>query len=376
MSLTEERLKFYEEEKENKDKGILNGIPLFYTFKKLGSIIPSIPKGYPILWTANSGVGKTQTWIGIFMYTAYKLKKNHSELNVKLKLLIILLEDTKEMFIDRLYCMILYDVFGVELEPMELHSQKEVSLSTDLLDKLKTIKDDVDLLLADCEIVDSIYNPTGCYKWARNISNDLGKHHQKEVIFSDEHGNKTPTKVYSHYEPNDQNVQVLMIVDNLNNFTPEMRDGRLLTERETINLWTRSYCRLQITKHWKFSVVNIIQQSSESEKQQFTMKGVSIVEKLKPSLDGLGNSKECQRDHFMVFGVFAPARYGISEYPEKGYDILKMKDKFRSLIILKSNISKSNVEIPLFFNGACSLVREMPSVNEKEKLDYLYKNLV
>ncbi len=376
MSLSEERLGIYHKESQNRDEGILNGIPLFYTFPKLASIIPTIPKGYPILWTGNSGTGKTQTWIGVFMYNAYKLKKKHSELNITLKLLIILLEDTKEMFIDRLYCMILFDMFQIVLEPMALHSQKEESLSKEILEKLTLVKPDIDMLLTDCEIIDSIYNPTGCYKWARHISNELGIHHQKEVIFSDDAGNKTPTKVYSHYEPHDKNTQVLLIVDNLNNFSPEMREGRLLTERETINLWTRSYCRLQITKHWKFSVINIIQQSSESEKPQFTMKGVSIIEKLKPSLDGLGNSKECQRDHFIVFGIFAPARYGIASYPEGGYDITKLEDKFRSLIILKSNISKSNVEIPLYFNGACSLVREMPSLNEPEKLAYLYKNLI
>ena len=56
--------------------------------------------------------------------------------------------------------------------------------------------------------------------------------------------------------------------------------------------------------------------------------------------------------------------------------ISKLDDKFRSLIILKSNISKSNVEIPMYFNGACSLIREMPSLNETEKLNYLYKNLI
>lgn len=376
MSISEERLQVYHKESQNREEGVLNGIPLFYTFPKLATILPAIPNGYPILWTANSGVGKTQSWIGIFVYTVYKLKKEHPELNIKIKLVIVLLEDTKEMFIDRLYCMLLFNLYQIVLEPMALHSQKETPLSKDILEKLTLVKVEVDNILEDCEIADSIYNSTGIYKWARTISNKLGKHHQKEVMFSDSDGNQTPTKVYSHYEQNDKNTHVLMVVDNLNNLAVEMKDGRLLTERETINLWTRTYCRLQITKHWHWSVINIIQQAADTESQQFTMKGVSIVEKLKPSLSGLGNSKECQRDHFLIFGLFAPARYGIGKYPDSGYDINKLEDKFRSLIILKSNISKSNIEIPMYFNGACSLVREMPSLNETEKLNYLYKNLV
>ena len=113
MSLTEERKNKYVSERENKINGVLNGIPLFYTFPKLGSVVSSIPKGYPILWTGNSGVGKTQSWIGIFLFSIYKLKKDHPELNLKIKLVIALLEDTKEMLIDRLYSMLLFDSYIV-----------------------------------------------------------------------------------------------------------------------------------------------------------------------------------------------------------------------------------------------------------------------
>lgn len=56
MSLITDRKEFYLEEKLNRESGKLNGIPLYYTFPKLGSIIKGIPKGYPILLTANSGI--------------------------------------------------------------------------------------------------------------------------------------------------------------------------------------------------------------------------------------------------------------------------------------------------------------------------------
>lgn len=209
------------------------------------------------------------------------------------------------------------------------------------------------------------------YKWCRSITNKYGKHILKDKEFTHDDGSTTIEKVYSHYEPNDPNLQFLLILDNLNNLSQEVKDGKLQTQLETINMWSRSYCRLQITKHWKWTVLNIIQQAADSEKQQFDMRGRTIVEKVKPSLDGLGNSKECQRDHFLIFGIFAPARFGIKEYPEQdGYDIERLQDNFRSLIILKSNLSSTNIEIPLYFDGAVSMIKEMPKPSEMTEAHY------
>lgn len=368
MTLVKTRKEFYLQEKANRAEGKVNGIPWFHIFPKLGSIIPSIPKGYPILWTANSGIGKTQTWIGIIVMTIYKLKKYHPELNLKIKLIIALLEDSKEMFIDRLFSMLLFQMYHIRVDAHDLHSLKENSLSDEIVKMLDEVEKEISIILEDCEIIDSIYNPTGLYKWARTISNKYGTHQQKDVDFTGEDNIKSSQKVYSHYEPNDPNTQFLMVVDNLNNLSQEMREGRLLTERETINLWSRNYCRLQITKHWKWDVINIIQQSSDSEKQQFNYKGDTIVEKVKPSLDGLGNSKECQRDHFLVIGIFAPNRYGIENY--EGYNIERMGDNYRSLIILKSNLSPTNIEIPFYFDGCCSFVKELPKANQLQEEHY------
>ena len=84
ISLSEKRKKNYIELRENKLNGNLNGIPLFYTFPKLASILPSLPKGFQILWTANSGVGKTQSWISIFVYTIWYLKKYHPDYRIEM----------------------------------------------------------------------------------------------------------------------------------------------------------------------------------------------------------------------------------------------------------------------------------------------------
>lgn len=80
--------------------------------------------------------------------------------------------------------------------------------------------------------------------------------------------------------------------------------------------------------------------------------------------------------HYIIIGVFAPDRFGIIKYPEEGngYDISIMRDNFRSLIILKSNLSKSNVEIPFYFDGGASILRELPAPTEMKDIYTKIKN--
>lgn len=82
----------------------------------------------------------------------------------------------------------------------------------------------------------------------------------------------------------------------------------------------------------------------------------------------MGNSKECQRDHILILSLFAPNRYGIEDY--EGYNIARMKDAYRSLIILKSNISETNKEIPLYFDGAASIYLELPKASDMTNAHY------
>lgn len=348
------------EKKEKVLSGKHVGLPLDKSFPKLARFIPVIPPATQIMLTSNSGIGKTHSWIGMVLLTLYKLIRTNPDRKFKFRFVIALLEDSKEMLITRLYASILLLEFGIRTDVLELQSMRGKPLPPHIEEKLPEVERYINILLEYCEINDSVTNPTGIYKWARAISRNLGEHKTKEMQFSNSKGELYMQEVYSHYEPHDPDEQVIMIVDNLNNLTPEVdKDSkRLLSERETINRWTRQYGRLQITKHWHWSLWNILQQSSDSERPQYDNRGNLVIEKTKPSLDGLGNSKESQRDHILIFGLWAPVRYGISEYA--GYDIKRLDDAYRSFIILKSNISESNREIPMYFDGAASIFKELP----------------
>lgn len=271
----------------NKEKvlsGKQVGLPLYETFPRLGQFVPVIPPATQVMITAGSGIGKSNSWIGIILLTLYKLRKKYPTQEFKFRFLISLLEDSKEDFIARLYSAILLMKHNLRTDVLELNSRRGKPLPKHIEEKLVDVGMEIEELLKFCEINDSVVNPTGIYKWGRAISCKLGTHYMKEMDFINSKNETYKQEVYSHYVPHDPDEQVFWIVDNLNNLQQETHEGRLLTERETINRWTRQYGRLQITKHWKWTVLNIMQLAFDSEKAQFDNRGNLIVERVKPSL--------------------------------------------------------------------------------------------
>ncbi len=344
--------------------GKVSGIPLYESFPRLGEYIPSIQKGSLMMITANSGVGKTQAWKGIFLKSVFDYLTNHPDTNIKPQFILFLLEESQDEFIDSLFSMLLYKRYKIEYSPLQLSSEHKKELPEDIIQKLESIQEEAENIMSYIIIVDSIYNPTGCYKFCREKSNEWGVHywcklhHQEEVITAEEYSRlelrEKETYKYSHYVPNDENQIVIVLTDNVNIWQEESG----LTRHETIGKWSKDYCRKQMSKHWHWAVINIVQQSADSEKQSFDFKGNSIVNKVKPSLDGLGNNKEIQRDHLQIFGLFAPSRYGIDNY--EGYDVKRLGDTFRVFSVLKNRLGISNIEVPMLFKGTVCNFIECP----------------
>ena len=95
--------------------------------------------------------------------------------------------------------------------------------------------------------------------------------------------------------------------------------------------------------------------------------------RLKPTLDGLGDNKLTQRDADVVLGLFSPFRHRIKMYPEKdGYDIMFFKDNIRFLEVLASREGGGNSICPLYFNGAVNFFKELPTPDDTIKLKEVY----
>jgi len=362
------RLDRYKQAKQDRLAGKYNGAPLFYTFPRLGEYVPVIPRGKQLMILGGSGTGKSQSWIGLVLMPIYNLIKNK---NYKAHFHIFLLEDPLELFEDRLFCRVLYlkSSKKIQVDPLELNSMKKNIVGSDaetLFDEVNKIVEDI---LSYCTVYTSVYNATGMYKTLRTVSGELGEHiwETRDFTYKKSDGSiyTEPTKVYKEYKPHDPEIHHIVVGDNLNNFSEEYdkKSQRQLSVRECMGRWCRDYARLQITKHWNWSVINIVQTSMDTDKQQFDMlRGKQIIEKVEPNMSSLGENKIIARDHHLILALFSPARFGIDSY--EGYDITKLEDKFRALLILKSNFGISNIKFPLYFNGAVTYYEELPKSSE------------
>ena len=354
-------LRAIEENKLNKEKGIYNSIP--FGLPSLDKHLPGVMKGMQYLVTASSGVGKTQLTKFLFINQPYKFIKAHPELELKLKILCFALEESKEEFMLGLISHRLKEVYNIGIGVLELRSLGNYTLSTEVLLKIKECRDYFKELGQSLEIIDTISNPFGIYKYVRNYAKNNGTFHYKEIVIEGK-----VEKVFDHYEANDPKEFVVVIIDHMSLLQPESTP-----DTNTLHLamtkMSAEYCRKMITKHFKYCAALVQQQAAEKEKQQYTMSGGSIESKLEPSLDGLGDNKLTQRDALIVLGLFAPERYEIERHLD--YDIKILRDNYRSITILKNRIGTPNLKKGFFFNGQTNTFAELPPAKSEEmKLIY------
>ena len=82
----------------------------------------------------------------------------------------------------------------------------------------------------------------------------------------------------------------------------------------------------------------------------------------------------------VIWALFNPWRYEIPSYPrsqkEGGWNTECLRDKFRSLIMLKNNLEAMAPRLGLLFEGGKGTFEELPSVKEEDKLQRIYANVI
>ena len=352
----------------NRDRileGKLNAIP--FGFDRFEQYVPGIMQGISYLITASSGVGKTQITKHLFLHSPINYMINNPNAEIALKIFYFALEESEEEFYINLISNKLKLDYNLDIDPNDLLSRRKNTISEDVLAKIHTTEEYFNKFKQWVEVVDNIYNPFGIFKYVREYARNNGKYYLdgKEVDPSKHSDANKPA--FDKYVPNNPDEYVIVIVDHMGLFSYSEED----TLHSAMSKWSADYCRKQLSKHYKYVCVNVQQQMGDQEKQQFTFRGDNIINKVKPSLNGLADNKLCQRDHFVVLGLFAPDRYGVDEY--EGYNINLLKDNFRSLSILKNRIGIPNKEVPLYFDGATNIFKELP---KSEDMNYtMYKQI-
>ncbi len=356
----------------DKENGKVFCIP-FTSYPKLAQSVPGVVPGMITMVTAGSGVGKTQVTKALFVREPLEYAQKHG---IKLKILYFALEESQQEFIDTMICNYVSSK-GIKLDLLTLQGFRSNSLSDSDMKAIEGHMQDIENLLSNIEIIDSVYNATGIYKYCRDYADKNGTHVFEDRDFIKKKSNGTTetekVKVYSHYIPNNPDSITIVVVDHLSLLVPEKdpKTGNSLSQHQTMAKWSTDYALKQLTKHWNFAVINVIQQEQSGEKEQFTTKGDSIQKKTEPSLANFANNKEIQRDAKIVIGVYSPDRYGFEDY--HGYDTKRFKDTFRAVVVLKNRFGPPNKYIHFLFDGASNRFAELPASNETAKLEPFYK---
>lgn len=335
----------------------------FLGFPKLQKYIPGVIPGIMYKVTSHMGVGKTKLSKYLFVYQTllYALKYN-----IKFKVLYFALEESEEEFIDDLIVHLVRRLGKVQLDRFSLIGTSNKALKDNELQAVLDIQPALQKLMANIEVIDNRYTPTAMFNTCKYYAKKWGK------FAKDSEGND----LLDSYTPNDPRQIVLVVADHISLLSSEYDEKikGFLSDHKTISRWHTEYCRKIFTKAWKWSVLNIQQQSLESEKQQFTSKGETIINKILPTLDGLANNKEVGRDDYVVLGLFAPERYSIEKY--LGYEIknntaTSFGDRFRTMHLLKNRFGHPNKILPLYFDGRYTSFAELPHITDPKVTSYL-----
>lgn len=355
--------------KENKRRR-LNGdiISVPFSFPRLSEYIPGVQQGEYVIVTANSKVGKSQMCDYLYIYEPIEwYLANRHKTNIKLKIFYFTLEMSIDSKIRAAMSYKLFKDYKILISPQKLKSVFKKYILDDEVESIIDSEEFQNWLKEFESIVEfnaHIKNPFGIFNIVKSYAEANGHYTYKYIDWQKSDGTYEKRKVKDKYIADNPDEYVLVILDHMSLLQAE--SGKSL--RESMGEYSSKYC-LYMKNVFNYSPINVIQQAAYSEEQQFTSSGRSIVDKLKPSADGLGDNKAVGRDCDLMWGLFWPGRYGIGEY--KDWDLTRIGSNHRELSVLFNRNGEGNLTVPLYFNGACNYFKELP----KQPNEDIYKTI-
>lgn len=305
-------------------------------------------RGQVIGVTGDTAGAKTKysKFLCLCIYFGYKKANNNN-----FKILWFGLEETEAEFVDSVLCTVYYLLYKEDMDYSTLNSFRKEVMTEEMYKRLwkcESLAQDFinHFLIFDDDTPEAIFNR------CKVVCQEQG---DAQINTNSDYLHITDT----HY---------IAVVDHVS----LLRTSGKETRHEAIERWNVEYAKKIITKKWNWTVLNILQQSFDSQKSSiYNAKGEINPRRVEPSMDKLGDNKQIARDHYLLIGMFNPYSFGIKTYPSEGYDILTLEDNYRCAIVLKNRYGIAMRRIHYYFHGPTFMFKELPGAKD-EKMEEIY----
>lgn len=358
--------KHLEENRQIVINGGVNCIP--FPFNRFRTELPGIRRKFYYLISGATKSSKTQITNYLFIINSiFYYIKNPDKIKPTIHL--FPLEETEDDITLRFYAYVLYYISKGKycLSPEELESIDERSiLPEEVLELMNSEEFNTIVQVFDeCVTFHAERNPTGIYKVMKSYMENHGQvvTKEEEIVYKNSLGTTIKDKVTKiiDYIPNNSKEYVIFIVDHVGLLQQE----RGMSLKETIEKLSE-YC---VVLRNNYSAIPVIVQQQNSET---TNLDAFRANKIRPTKDGLKDSKRTGEDCTVLLGITNPYSFELPEY--LGYNIRKLKSQFRVLEVVLARKGRANGLCPLYFNGAINYYKELP-LPDTEQMRSIYHNI-
>lgn len=354
MNLYEDTLNIIESRKYRAENNQINCIP--FGIPHLRNVFPGIEKSTYLVVTGGSKSGKSQITNFLVLYNAIFYAYNHPD-QLKVKFLYFPLEESAEIVTLRFISFLLYTKYGKRISPMELlSSNTDKPVPTEIVRLIKGdyIQNMVKFFDECVDFYEGVNTSVGITINVENYAKTHGKLVYNDKIFIDENGEEK--HCIDHYEPNDPDEYVHVLIDHCNLLNPTKGEGSMLNAISNL-----SKSMVSIKNKYKYVIVALAQQTdSETNSLEAVKQGNVLATKA-----GIKDCKQLGQDLTLLWGISNPGSFqNLDEWHHYRLDRFKRK-YFRVFEIIMNRFGEGNITVPLFFDGAVNYYIPLPAATKK-----------
>lgn len=346
--------------------GGINCIPA--PFPRFRNEFPGIEPGRYYVVTGATKSSKTQITNYLFVYNTV-LFMYYNPGKIKAKIFFFPLEETKEAITLRFMAFLLNHLSNhqVCVSPTDLKSTDERKpVPEEYLALMDTEEFNAIFKIYDETVIfQEVKHPTGMSIIMENYAKAHGTIKYRSMPFEevdDFTGEKRTVvkQIFDRYVPNDPDEIVIWMVDHVGLLTCEKEYP---TIKQTIEYLSGIAVRMR--NRYGYSYVGVQQQNMETTNLEAFKNN-----KIRPTKDGLKDSKRPGEDCDVMIGMTCPNAFELQGYMK--YDITRLKDNLKILEVVLNRGGRANVICPLYHDGAVNYYKELPLPDDKTNMDKAY----